>query len=215
MSVPLARYLKDFGAPQPQPQAQEFVSDFDFADSPFDMPEISSEPEIDIEAEKSKAYAEGHEAATREIAARHEEQLAELATLHRQEMDAQAAKYEEAVAQRVEEFLKQMHVSLAGCVETAVANVLTPFVQDQVARVAAAKFAEDVAEEVGQGRTVKLAITGPETFIDTMRKRLDPLVSEVDYTDAPEIDMKLEVGDTVLVTRLKACVEAMEEQIDE
>jgi hypothetical protein len=213
MSVPLARYLKDFGAPQPQPQ--DFVSDFDFPDSPFDMPEASVEPAIDIEAEKSKAYAEGHEAAVHDMAARHEEQLAELAARHRQEIDALAVKYEGAVAERVEQFLKQMHVSLAGSVEMSVLRVLTPFVGDQVARAAGAKFAEDVAEEVKQGRTVKLAVTGPEAFVDMMRKRLDPLVTEIDYREAAEIDMTLEIGDTVLVTRLKTCVEAMEEQIDD
>lgn len=215
MSVPLARYLKDFGAPQPQPQPQDFVSDFDFPDSPFDIPEEPSEPAIDIEAEKSKAYAEGHEAAEREISARHEEQLAELSARHRREMDELAAKYDEAIAQRVEEFLVEMRTSVSGAVEMAALRVLTSFVEEQVARTAGARFAEEVAEEIGQGRTVKVTVSGNDKFLDVMRKRLDPVVSEVDYREADEIDMALEIGDSVLVTRLKTCVEAMEEQIDE
>jgi hypothetical protein len=215
MSAPLASYLKDFGAPQSRSQPQDFVSDFDFPDSPFDMPEEPAEPVIDIEAEKSKSYDEGREAGEREMSALSKNQMAELAAKHRQELDELAAKYEEAVAQRVGEFLTQMHMSVAGTVDTAVARVLTPFVGDQVAHAAGAKFAEEVAEEVAQGRTVKLTVSGPERFLDMMRKRLDPLVTEIDYSEAADIDMALLVGDSVLVTRLKTCVEAMEEQIDE
>lgn len=215
MSLPLARYLKDFGAPQPQPQPQEFVSDFDFPDSMLDMPEIPIEPAVDIEAEKNKSYAEGHEAAVAEMTARHEEQIATISARHRDEMDALAVKYEEALAERVGEFLTQLQTSVTAAVDLSVARVLTPFVEDQVARTAAAKFAEEVAEEVRQGRTLTVTVAGPAKFLDKMRDRLDPLVTDVEYAEMPKIDMTLKVGDTVLVTRLKACVEMMEEQIDE
>lgn len=213
MSVPLARYLKDFGAPQPQPP--EFVSDFDFPEDDIALPEAPLEPVVDIEAEKSRARAEGYEAAVAEMAGRHEEQLAQIAAKHREEMEALTARYDGAVAERVEAFLNEMKTSLAEAVDASVAGVLSPFVQEEVARAAGAKFAADVAEEIGQGRTVKISVQGSETFIEMMRKRLDPLVTEVEYRESTEIDMTLEVGDTILVTRLKTFVEAMEEQIDE
>ncbi|TNM66084.1 hypothetical protein [Aliirhizobium smilacinae] len=213
MSVPLARYLKDFGAPQPKPL--EFVSDFDFSENNFDLPEVPLEPAVDIEEEKSKARAEGYEAASLEMTERHEQQLAQIAAEHRAEIEALTVKYEGVVAERVEAFLKEMKVSVADAVDNSVARVLRPFVQEEVARAAGAKFAADVAEEIGQGRTVKLSVRGSETFIEMMRKRLDPLVTEVEYGDSAEIDMTLEVGDSILVTRLKTFVEAMEEQIDE
>lgn len=215
MSVPLARYLKDFGAPRPLPQPAEFVSDFDFPENNFDLPEAPLEPAVDIEEEKSKARTEGYEAASLEMNERHEEQLAHLAARHREEMDSLTAKYDEAVAERIEAFLKDMHVSVAGTVDASVTRVLSPFVQAEVARAAGAKFAADVAEEIAQGRTVKLSVRGSETFIEMMRKRLDPLVTEVEYEESAEIDMTLEVGGSILVTRLKTFVEAMEEQIDE
>ncbi len=213
MSVPLARYLKDFGVPQPQPP--EFVTDFDFPGNDFALPEVSLEPVVDIEEEKSKARAEGYESASVEMAERHAEQLAQIAAKHREEIEALTAKYEGAVAERVEAFLTEMKVSVVEAVDTSVARVLSPFVHEEVARAAGAKFAADVAEEVGQGRTVKISVRGSETFIEMMRKRLDPLVTEVEYGESTEIDMTLEVGDSILVTRLKTFVEAMEEQIDE
>lgn len=214
MSVPLARYLKDFGAPQ-QPSPPEFVSDFDFSENSFDMPELPHEPIVDIEEEKSKARAEGYEAASFEMTERHEEQLAQIAARHREEIEALTAKYEGAVAEQVETFLQAMKASVAEVVDASVASVLSPFVQEEVARAAGVKFAADVAEEIGQGRTVKISVRGSETFIEMMRQRLDPLVTEVEYEESTEIDMTLEVGDSILVTRLKTFVEAMEEQIDE
>ncbi len=215
MSVPLARYLKDFGAPQPQLQPAEFVSDFDFPDNDFALPDVALEPVVDIEEEKSKARAEGYEAASLELADRHDEHLAQIAAKHREEIEALTARYEGAVAERVEAFLSEMKASIAGAVDASVAGVLSPFVKDEVARAAGIKFAADVAEEIGQGRTVRLSVRGSEKFIEMMRKRLDPLVTEVEYREATEIDMTLEVGDSILVTRLKTFVEAMEEQIDE
>lgn len=213
MSVPLARYLKDFGAPQPQPP--EFVSDFDFPDNDFALPEPPLEPVVDVEDEKNKARAEGYEAAVAEMAERHQEQMAQITAKHREEMEALIAKYDGAVTERVEAFLNEMKTSVAEVVDASVAGVLSPFVQQEVARSAGTKFAADVAEEIGQGRTVKISVRGSETFIEMMRKRLDPLVTEVEYVESAEIDMTLEVGDSLLVTRLKTFVEAMEEQIDE
>jgi len=215
MSMPLARYLKDFGAPQSQPQPSEFVSDFDFPENNFDLPDVAPEPAVDIEEEKSKARAEGHEAAVVEMTERHDEQLAQITARHREEIEALTAKYDGVVAERVEAFLQEMKASVSDAVDTSVARVLQPFVQEEVARAAGGKFAADVAEEIGQGRTVKLSVRGSETFIEMMRKRLDPLVTEVEYEESSEIDMTLEVGDSILVTRLKTFVEAMEEQIDE
>lgn len=215
MSVPLARYLKDFGAPQPQQLPSELVSDFDFPETNFDFQETAAEPAVDIEDEKSKARDEGYEAATAEMKERHEEQLAQIEAKHRAEIEALTAKYEGGVTERVETFLTDMKASVSDTVDASVARVLSPFVREEVARAAGAKFAADVAEEVGQGRTVKLSVRGSEAFIEMMRKRLDPLVTEVEYEESAEIDMTLEVGDSILVTRLKAFVEAMEEQIDE
>lgn len=215
MSVPLARYLKDFGAPQPQPLPPELVSDFDFPETSFDLPEVALEPAVDVEEEKSKARAEGYEAAAAELAGQHEEQLAQIAAKHRAEIEALTARYEGAVTERVETFLTEMKASVCDIVDASVAGVLSPFVRQEVARAAGARFAADVAEEIGQGRTVKLSVKGPDRFIEMMRKRLDPLVTEVEYEESAEIDMTLEVGDSILVTRLKTFVEAMEEQIDE
>jgi hypothetical protein len=215
MSLPLARYLKDFGAPLPQSLPPEPVSDFDFSDSNFDLPEEPLEPAVDIEEEKSKARSEGYEAASLEMAERHEKQLAELAAKHREEIEALTARYDGAVAERVEAFLKELKVSVSDTVDNSVTRVLSPFVREQVARAAGAKFAADVAEEIGQGRTVRLSVRGPEAFVEMMRGRLDPLVTEIEYGESAEIDMTLEVGDTILVTRLKTFVEAMEEQTDE
>lgn len=213
MSVLLSR-LKDFSAAVPPPPG-DFPSDV--ADD-FSQPDLLTAPveeQVDIEAVKNEAYAEGHEAAERQLAEKHRQTLDAMDAAHREELAAIKEKYEGEVAEHIGQAFQQMTAAVAGAVEAAVVRVLSPLVQEKIAMQTAAAFASKVAEEITQGETGRLQVAGPDRLLETVRNRLAAVDASVDFRETSEIELSFQMGDSVLVTRLAGVVEAMEGLMDE
>ncbi len=213
MSVLLSR-LKDFSPAAPPPPT-DFLSagQDDFPQS--DLLVAPAEEPVDIEAERREAFAEGHDAAERELGEKHRQAIEAMDASRREELDSLARKYEVELAGLVGRTFEQMTAAVAEAVETAVARVLAPLVEERVAILTAASFASKVAEEVGQGTVARLMVSGPERLLETVRERLLALDAAVDFRETPEVDLSFQMGDSALVTRLGAVVEAMEGRMDE
>ncbi|MDH4440382.1 MAG: GTPase [Rhizobium sp.] len=207
MSMPLARYLKDFSAPPapPQPVDTPFggigTDDFDM-DFPA-LPEPEPEP-VDLEAERRAAYAEGHEAgeqaaierlqAERQtIDADHSEALAEIERRLRDEFAA-------ALATQLPEIVKRLSVT----VSEQVAHALAPLIEESIVEKAIVELAEQLEAAISGGEAGTIQVRGPRDLFEKLLSEMPDHAEMLRHVDGVDLDLTAEFGDAALVTRISA-----------
>lgn len=213
MSVPLARYLKDFG-PAVASAPGSLLPDMD-GDAPAFLPPPPIEETVDIELERREAYAAGYEAAERALTERHQAVAEEMAVAHRDELTALAEEYEAAAAGRLGRGLEALTSALAGSVDAVLLQLLRPVLEEKLAEKTASAFAARVADEFTQEGGAKLQVRGPRLFLDHARNHLADLHVAADYEEASKIDLSFQVNDSVLLARLGSFFDAMKGALDE
>ena len=206
MSASIARYLKDFGDTQPSPMA--FADDaasmslLDDFDDPFaSVPE--PEP-IDIEAEKRASFAEGHEAAVAEMRAQMDAERDALVAAHAAELETLRLKYTQELAALVTRRLRDGTDALAKCLSEQAAIVLAPVLSEELSAQAATSLATLVTSAMADGEATKLIVKGPPDMFERLKAELGLDESQFQYTETPDIDLSVEIGESVLVTRMSA-----------
>ncbi len=212
MSVPLARYLKDFG-PTVASAPSSLLADVD-GDAPAFLPPPIEE-QVDIELERREAYAAGYEAAERALTERHQAVVEEMATAHRDELTALVEEHETAAAERLRRGVEALTSALSTSVEAALLQLLRPVIEEKLAEKTAAAFAARVADEFSQEGGAKLQVRGPRLFLDHAMNHLVNLHVAADYEEASKIDLSFQVNDSVLLARLGGYFDAMKGALDE
>lgn len=207
MSMPLARYLKDFSAPpaSPQPAESPFgvegLDDFDL-DFPA-LPEPQPEP-VDLEAERREAYAQGHEAGEREtierleaerqaLEASHAEALAEIETRLRDEFAA-------ALTTQLPDVIKRLSLS----VSEQVAHALAPLIEEHIVEKAVAELADQLESAILAGEAGTIQIRGPRELFEKLEATMPDHGEMLRHIEGADLDLTAEFGDTALVTRISA-----------
>lgn len=206
MSASIARYLKDFG--DPQPSAMSFGDDaaslslLDDFDDPFAS---SPEPEpVDLEAEKRVSFAEGHEAGAAEIRAQMEAERHELVAAHAAEMETLRLKYTQELTALVARRLRDGTDALAKSLSEQAATVLAPVLSEELSAQAATSLAALVTNALVDGEATKLIVKGPLDMFERLKAELGLDDAQFQYTETPDIDLSVEIGESVLVTRMSA-----------
>ena len=153
MSMPLARYLKDFStsvAP-PAPPAPAFdmpsVDAFD-----MDFPALPEPEAVDVEAIKREAYAEGHEAGEKAAAERFEVDRQAMEIAHAQALAERDQKLRDEFADLLATKLPDVIERLSLAVSEQAAIALAPAIGEALAE----KAVKDLAD------LLKAAITAGE-----------------------------------------------------
>lgn len=206
MSMPLAHYLKDFSAPSGTPSG---VIGNDFAsldDTGFDS-EFSATPEpepIDLEAERREAYAQGHEAATAELGARHAAELLALRAAHDEALAALEARLMGETARRLAEALERTSADIALAVSEHAAEALSPFLSQEVAAKAVADLAALLRAAITDGEAGTITLKGPRALFDLLLAHLPEAQAGLRHVEDDDLDLSAEIEGTVLVTRISA-----------
>jgi hypothetical protein len=207
MSPALSRYLKDFSvAPVPTaPVMPEtaFADEQLFADLPEEI------PPVDVDAERRHAFAEGHEAATRELAARHRIEMAAAATAHRAEMDALTSRYETETAERIAASLKVIAAELGRTVSVEAAAALAPVMTQALTEKAIGDLAVMVAASILDGAVGPIVVSGPRALFDTLSSHLVEHQALLRHVEASDVDLTVAIGESVLVTRMSAWADSL------
>ena len=206
MSVQLARYLKDFSAPQRRPMRFEqtpFAADTTFA-SPDQVEPVIAGPQVDVEAERAEAFAEGRAEAEAEMSERHSREIAELEARHKQAMDEARALYEDKFAAEIADQFSKMTALLADLVASQTAHVLTPVMDDVLAEKAVADLAIMVRSGLQAGEGLSVTVKGPKRLFDLLKARFEENTPVFRHEEADDLDLTVEFGETVLVTRMAA-----------
>ncbi len=207
MSAQLARYLKDFGTPpraaaptfQPPSFAQEETG---AAAEAFTMP--LALPPVDVEAERATAFADGRADAEAELVAKHEAAMTALKDEHKAELDALKARYEQEYAQALAERFSILMGEVSDVVAAQAAQVLAPVMNEVLAKGAVADLARVITEGLQDGEGVTLTVKGPANLFEQLKARFEEPAPVFRHVETQDVDLTVEYGDTVLVTRMAA-----------
>jgi hypothetical protein len=201
MNSPLARYLRDFGAEAApaevhldMPSHMEIVSDFPALESFVE--------EIDVEAERKQAYDEGYSAATESMTAQNAEAIAELQQKHDAELEAQKEQFEGGMADYLAKALPELSDRITSELVDAAARLMLPLIKEQVDRKAVDDLAEQLKPVLAKEILEQIRVSGPEHLCALLQEKLEEGGSTIEFSHSEGPDLRVEIGDTLLVTRL-------------
>lgn len=199
MSISLSRYLKDFGEPEPSPPVLDMD---DFGGDMF--PETPSEPAIDVEAERREAYAEGHAAATAELTEKHALEARTLAEVHARQLEELKLRYEVEAAAVIASRIRDIAEELAQLVSAGAAAAIAPVMTEALAAEAAENLATLLRDAILEGAAGTIVVRGPTRLFDILKAELGEHAEAVRHFETDDIDLAVEIGDSVIVTRMSA-----------
>ncbi|OWV69201.1 hypothetical protein ATY76_12030 [Rhizobium sp. R339] len=209
MSISLSRYLRDFGEPEsPAP----VIDVDDFAGAGF--PEMPSEPVIDVEAERREAYAEGHAAATAELTEKYELEARALAESHARELEELKLRYEVEAAAVIASRIRDIAEEVAELVSAGAAAAIAPVMTDALAARAAENLAALLRDAILEGAAGPIVVRGPTRLFDRLKAELGEHATAVRHVETDDIDLAVEIGESVIVTRMSAWAASLKKVLE-
>jgi hypothetical protein len=206
MSASLSRYLKDFSAPKIELSRMppKYFPDLDagFPDSDPDARPVM--PEIDIDAERREAFAQGRDEATGELVAEHQRQIAELKARHAEEIEALTRRLEEDVAQKLAAHFAEMTERLALALGDQTARVLAPVMEEVLLTRAIENLANMVRQGTAAGEGIAITVRGQLALFEALQRHLADDTMVFRHVETADVDLTVEFGDAILVTRIAA-----------
>lgn len=213
MSTPsISRYLKDFSPPKAEIAivAPKYFPDLDsrFAarDGYGDRPPV---PEIDIDAERREAFAAGRREATAELDFEHGREIAEINARHAAELEALRIRCDNEVAAMIYDRFCDMGSQLVEMLGEQTARVLEPLLSDVLLDRAIAEMARTVSQVINEGEACRITVKGPLRLFEALKTHFGDDAQSFRHIETSEIDLSVEFGDAVLVTRMAAWSDAV------
>ncbi|KQZ97672.1 hypothetical protein ASD74_11010 [Rhizobium sp. Root564] len=214
MSAALTKYLKDFS--QFVPAEEPVAIDIELPAVTFESDWAAApEPLVDLEEEKRKAFEDGEQSARQTLEESHQAELDALKLRHEEELEAQRVRFEEEIAGHLATSVITMKQVMNEHVEAACLNVLSQFVEQELAQKTAAEMAAQVLREIRDGYAGTVKISGPEQLLSKMRKGLEEIDHPVDYEVSDDIDIQVQMDNSVLMTRLSEFFQGLRGLSDE
>ncbi|OAP41055.1 hypothetical protein AU381_03990 [Sinorhizobium glycinis] len=207
MSASLSRYLKDFSAPKieltrmPPKFFPDLEGDFPAEDR---SAQRSPMPEIDVDAERREAFAQGRAEAAAELAFEHQRELAELKARHAEELDAVKHRLAEETASKLAAGFAEITERLALALGNQAARVLAPVLGEALIKRAVEDLATMIRQGVGAGEGLTITVKGSPVLFESLKQHLDDDTLVFRHVVADDIDLTVEMGEAVLVTRMAA-----------
>jgi hypothetical protein len=206
MSMPLARYLKDFSTTAPPPPAaptpafeMPTVDAFD-----MDFPALPEPEAVDVEAIRREAYAEGHEAGEKAASERFEgdRQAADIA--HAQQLAERDQKLRDEFAALLAAKLPEVIEKLSLSVSEQAARALAPVIGEALAEKAVKDLAELLQAAIAAGEAGSVSVKGPRSLFQKLQAEMPEHTGFLRHIEDEDLDLTAEFGDAALVTRISA-----------
>ena len=229
MTVQLSRYLKDFSAPKVDmaalSAAPRYFADKDARAARLDMhAQRPQQPEIDIEAERRAAYERGRAeglaernallAAQQSAVSAHAAILEELEARHAAEKQELMTRFDHQVAGRIDARFTEMADGLADMLMTETARALAPIMEEALMRRAIDDMAVMVRRAFAEGDCGRITVRGPETLYERLKDKIDDADLVFRHEENGDVDLTVEFGEAVLVTRMNAWAETVRKVLE-
>ena len=205
MSMPLARYLKDFSsaAASPAPPAPAF--DMPSVDAfEMDFPALPEPEPVDVEAIRREAYAEGHEAGEKAAADRFEVDRQAMEIAHAQALAERDQRLRDEFAAIVGTKLPELIQKLSLAVSEQAAVALAPVIGEALAEKAVKDLADVLQTAIAGGEAGTIEVKGPRLLFQKLQAEMPEHTSFLRHTEDDDLDLTAEFGDAALVTRISA-----------
>ncbi|MCA1369438.1 hypothetical protein I6F15_18790 [Bradyrhizobium sp. BRP14] len=206
MSASLSRYLKDFSPPKIElaRMPPKYFPDLD-ADLP-DNNRVGARPampEIDIDAERREAFAQGRAEASAELAFEHQKEITELKARHAEELEALTRRLEDDVARKLAAAFSDMTERLALALGDQAARVLAPVMDEALVKRAIENLAGMIRQGLVAGEGLAITVHGPLALFEALKAQL-PEATAFRHIEGSDVDLTVEMGEAILVTRMAA-----------
>ncbi|MDH4414738.1 MAG: hypothetical protein QE484_15610, partial [Rhizobium sp.] len=205
MTMPLARYLKDFStaAAPPAPPAPAFempsLEEFD-----MDFPALPEPEAVDVETIRREAYAEGHEAGEKAAIERFEVDRQAMEIAHAQALAERDQKLRDEFAALLATKLPDVIEKLSLAVSEQAAIALAPVVGEALAEKAVKDLADLLRAAIAAGEAGTVEVKGPRLLFQKLQAEMPEQASFLRHVEDPDLDLTAEFGDAALVTRISA-----------
>ena len=208
MSASISRYLKDFSAPKvdlsliPPRYFPDLDDDFP-ANGAFAMkPQV--QPQIDIDAERRDAFVQGRREAEAEQFALQAAEIAALNEHHAAELEAMRVRCENEIAAMIFDRFSDMGSQLATMLSDQTARVLAPVMDEVLLQKSVGDLARMITHSIGAGEGAKITVKGPLALFEALKRHLDDETLIFRHQESGDVDLSVEFGDSILVTRMAA-----------
>ncbi|MDQ0319163.1 hypothetical protein QO002_001301 [Pararhizobium capsulatum DSM 1112] len=164
----------------------------------------SPQPKIDLEAERREAFEEGRIHAEKELGALHTAALVEIEERHAAEMEALKSRCENEVAAMIFDRFSDMGSQLADLFGDQVARALVPVIEASLVEKAVADLGRLVGQTIAHGEACKITVKGPVALFEALKTHLTDETLIFRHIETADIDLSVEFGDSILVTRMAA-----------
>jgi hypothetical protein len=211
VSAQLSRYLKDFGEPvvvAPVVEANDFSDDFG------DFPETPAAPVVDVEAERHDAHGQGYAEATAALTEKYESEAQTVALVHQREIEELRERYETELAAHIAARIEAISAEMADLVSATVAKALAPVMTDVLSQRAAVELAATLRQALQEGDAGTITVRGPTHLFDVLKNQLGEKAGLLRHQETADIDLTVEFGDAVLVTRMSAWTASLKKVLE-
>ncbi|MHB0954533.1 MAG: GTPase, partial [Allorhizobium sp.] len=196
----------DFSKPANGPAG---IGGADFASSdpePFDLDfAVANAPEpVDLESERRAAYAEGYEAAERALQEKFETERQSLVEAHARELDDLRQKFEAEAMQTIAGGMQKLASEIAYAVSDQTAVAIAPLLSEQIAAKAVSDLADLLRTAILSGEAATVTVQGPRGLFDALVGNMPEVAGSLRHVEAEDLDLSVDIGETVLVTRISA-----------
>lgn len=205
MTAGLARFLPDFEVSRInafQPARHE--------DQDFHTPSV---PEIDIEAIRAEARAEGAAMARQELSELHESERQAEARRHAGELEALREELEVCAAQSIPEAIAARSDEIAGLIAADVGAVLAPLIDAAVRARIVASLADEVRSILELDNASRINVSGPQGLVTALRDAIGPAAGQVVIHETGGFDIAVEIDRTRFATRISNWADALAESL--
>ncbi|OJU06292.1 MAG: hypothetical protein BGN83_14845 [Rhizobium sp. 63-7] len=210
MTAALARYLKDFSEPvEPEPVFDTSAFDDDVFVNALPEPEP-----VDPEAVRREAYAEGFEAATRELQAQHAAEAEAVAAAHQQELEALRQAYEAQAAALIATRINAISLAISEAISVQTTEILAPILSEALAANAVRAMAEMIRKAILDGAAGTIVVRGPGQLFDILKTELGEDAALLRHVETPDLDLTADVAGAVLVTRISAWAASLKKVLE-
>ncbi|WP_417426509.1 hypothetical protein [Hoeflea sp.] len=173
----------------------------------------SSDPQIDLEAVRAEARAEGEAAARAELARSHADELEAEARRHALELEILRAELEAMAAETIPQAIAARSADIADLIASDVGDILAPLLDQAVRSRMLAGLADEIRTALELENAVKISVSGPEGMIASLREALGADADRVVMRQTDGVDIDVEVDRTRFASRIREWSKTLAESL--
>lgn len=203
---PLARALKDFGAPPAEMESFTPAPAFPAPDANFSaMPDVPEFPMPDTGADEARleeAVAQAEAALRERLEQEHAEALQIERDRHAEEIAELHVRFADETADRIKASLDDMEQRLIELTSTVAARILGVVLTEDVRQRSVERLSGLIADALGDAEAVRVRVRGSLPLFETLKEKLPDYADRLDYAEGPGVDLSVTIDDSVFETRL-------------